>query len=333
MLLASFALIVIFISFFRSNKQERSLIINKPITLSPTPTNVPLSGYIGYNKNGKRFGLVLPGTCNEHDGGINKNKFNRFLITCLFDNSKILINPQEGGRGFESQDIIDKKSGKINLDNHEWIYSTTIFSDRNAISAYEFTDPPSNDYYLIGVSYYPYSEKARAYFEQILSTFKFIDSPENSAKEDVSTPGETGYKLWDPICDDVDAPKFDIKVGAGDGITIIARKAVQSYFNAVNLSNIPDKSSYLTSEENIYAEDFVRKSLNITSLYTGQIISIPCKIVEEGSVKARLLTISQKENLEKYSESVESLQINEWLQELVNESSKDLKIKPIIIGF
>ena len=150
---------------------------NLPFSL-PTPSLTPqleLPGYIGYNKEGKRFLLSFPPECEQTDRGENVSPFSRFQITCVTKSFKLIINPQEAGRGFEGYQPADIKTGELQVGEYEWKYKIWIDTNGIAFSSYELTDPQTQDYYLIGVSYKPYSKEAKNYFDQILSTFRFLD--------------------------------------------------------------------------------------------------------------------------------------------------------------
>ncbi|HLE48992.1 MAG TPA: hypothetical protein VI819_03115 [Patescibacteria group bacterium] len=155
-------------------KTNRGIQLSNKPQITPTPNEEP-PGFVGYNPDGKRFSLIFPDTCITTDRGRDEGHFDRFLVTCVTDNFKITINPQEGGRGLGDYQPAEIKSGKINVDNYIWKYKIWIDPDKTAFSSYELTDPTTKDYYLIRVNYYPYSEKAKAYFDQILSTFKFLE--------------------------------------------------------------------------------------------------------------------------------------------------------------
>ncbi|MEN9328545.1 MAG: hypothetical protein WBB36_11665 [Chitinophagales bacterium] len=154
-------------------------------------------------------------------------------------------------------------------------------------------------------------------FRTVLLSFKTLVSPE--------------LKLWDPVCTSLNIETFSITVSHGDGITHIARKALNEYLNEVTLHNIPNRISTLTSEEKIFAEDYIAKSLKIARLTAGKTLSIPCQFVENAVVEVRTLTVQEKQNLEKYGNTVDQYEVSEMLHDAVDDSFKNSKIKPQIL--
>lgn len=169
-------IILTFISgflFYQNQKVKKELaILIQPTpssTLAPSPTPEPKEpvGYVGYNTDGKRFLLDLPDECGEEYGEEN------ISITCTTEDSIITINPQAGGFGIEGYKPAGTETGEIIVNGYVWDYKIWIDEDGTAFAAYDFTDEETKDYYLIHVEYDPYSQEAKAYFEDILSTFLF----------------------------------------------------------------------------------------------------------------------------------------------------------------
>jgi hypothetical protein len=189
-------------------------------------------GYSGYNLEGKRYSLSLPNECNEKDYGKDAGQFSRFQTTCTTEKFKITINPQEGGRGWGDYQPAEVKTGKFPVGKYEWDYQIWLDADRTAFSSYSLTDPETQDYYLIGVRYDPYSETARNYFNQILSTFKFIDPGLDNWK--IHTDVKYGFEFR--------YPKAWNDFGSGDS---------SGYFktdsnNTLNLTIYTDSSKTIT---------------------------------------------------------------------------------------
>lgn len=154
-------------------------------------------------------------------------------------------------------------------------------------------------------------------FKNLLSTFK--------------STVISSLQPWNPVCDMLNLDDFEITIEYGDGLTHIARKALQSYLNSLALSDTAKGSGALLSEEKIYIEDYIRKTMSVDKLVLGKKVVVPCRLVEEAVVKVRSLTIEQKQNLEKYSQSVNQLQISEALQKAVDESFKNSNLNPQIL--
>ena len=148
---------------------------------SPTPEPKEPVGYVGYNPEGKRFLLDLPEGCGEEYGEEDVS------ITCTTDDSIITINPQAGGFGMEGYEPAGMDTGEIVVDGYTWDYKIWIDEDGTAFAAYDLTDEVTEDYYLIHVKYGPYSQEAKDYFEDVLSTFRFLEGNEKLCLENDGT--------------------------------------------------------------------------------------------------------------------------------------------------
>ena len=130
------------------------------------------------------------------------------------------------------------------------------------------------------------------------------------------------------VCETLKVNSFEVRVSSGDGATNIARKALAQYFNIVTLSELNGTTLRLNAEENVYAEDFIRKVVTFPPLSAGDNIQIPCTVVEKGTLTARAVSAAQKKNLEKYGNKVSEYQINDIIQKNLDELYKvapDLK--------
>lgn len=127
--------------------------------------------------------------------------------------------------------------------------------------------------------------------------------------------------LWDPICGENE--KIEVAARSGESKTVLARRAVSGYLNKLNLVFMPEAAPSLTAEEKIYAEDYIKDRLDVGNLYEGDKVDISCYLVEEAVMKARLLTISEKESLEKYSSQVEELRVKEMIRDLLEENAEE----------
>jgi len=153
---------------------------------------------------------------------------------------------------------------------------------------------------------------------QILSTFKFIENTE------AETPD-----IWEMVCQDDNFKVLNITAEPGDGATNLARKAITEYLNIITLKNIPESVSF-SSSEMVYAEDYVRKNFTFSNIKSGLTYPIPCDIVEEAALKSRLLSISQNQNLDEYSEKVQNYKIRNLINQVIEETTPEGGIKPQI---
>jgi hypothetical protein len=131
----------------------------------------------------KTFTLELPEECKVEKNkikvkGVPQVKYwTETTIVCKTDDAEITIHPEQGGRGFESEkvEIIETD---IMLGNYSFVRRQITFLDKGELDIfyeldlnnYDYLDG-TNNYYLIEANFFPYSESARSYVEQILSTF------------------------------------------------------------------------------------------------------------------------------------------------------------------
>lgn len=163
-------------------------------TLKPTPKP---DGFHGYNEKGKWFTLNFNDECTKD-----------VLVTCETKNFKIVINPQAGGRGAASApEVFQITSGSTSWERRlfkdiEGEYATYGFEDGRGIDG---------NYFLIEVHYHPYSVEAQNYFEDILSTFEFIEpgvneSPVACTMEAKICPDGSSVGRVGPNCEFSDCP-------------------------------------------------------------------------------------------------------------------------------
>lgn len=93
---------------------------------------------------------------------------------------------------------------------------------------------------------------------------------------------------------------FHVTATKGDGLTHLARKAVQEY-----LAQNPDAS--ITKEHKIYLEDYLRKNVASGKIKEGDVRVFPEQLVSDALTKAKSLTPAQLENLKRYSVRVSNL--------------------------
>jgi hypothetical protein len=213
---------------------------------------------------------------------------------------------------------------EIKIDNYPAIkitsQLTTDFEGKTVTITYIYYHVQvGNQVYSISYNSNPQNQDKVNIAELIIRTLKFTPKP---------TPNQT-TDLWQPYCDQNNIDTLNIPVVTGNSITEVARSAVGNYFINRNLNN-PQQVQTLTAEEKIYAEDFITKKLN-QKIVPNTSVPISCKLIEEAAIKARLLTISQKQNLKTYSQRVSNLQIQQWLQDILDSTTPPGGLQPILI--
>jgi hypothetical protein len=120
------------------------------------------------------------------------------------------------------------------------------------------------------------------------------------AEEEVQVNEEPAEKEAEVISQETE-DSFIEKAVSGDGRTTLARKALASYLEKNN-------DSELTAEHKIYIEDYLRKNVSYTGgVNVGTEISFSKNLIRNSIEKAKTLTDGQLENLKKYSARVPSL--------------------------
>ncbi len=113
-----------------------------------------------------------------------------------------------------------------------------------------------------------------------------------------STIPSPAIKIQTPTDDTLNKPKcgiifetsFDVFVQKGDTASTISNKLINQYLEKAKLSAAKDNIPGLTSEENLYAQNQIQKSLALNGLEVGQKITAPCTVVENACIAARETT-------------------------------------------
>lgn len=144
----------------RTRNNNHLLIDKSPVT------DQNKKGFHGYDAYRPWFDLTLP-----HECIIGNAK----IITCTTTNFTLNINPQAGGRG-----VLIKEQTEVTINTYTW--KRTIIdpqTEQPTTSAYALVPIPYHESnlteYLIEVKHDPYSPESQQYFENILSTFRFIE--------------------------------------------------------------------------------------------------------------------------------------------------------------
>jgi hypothetical protein len=145
--------------------------------------------------------------------------------------------------------------------------------------------------------------------EQMVETVEFFETADVTA--------------WDSICAFPEFRSFELAIRQGEGATHIARSVLKAYVNAVVLKNPEDKKDlYFLPEEKVYSEDYIIKRLTIPDLYyAGDIVKIPCILVEEAATKARQLTLRQRGTLKEYGEQVPGFETIQQIRNIINQTA------------
>jgi hypothetical protein len=125
---------------------------------------------------------------------------------------------------------------------------------------------------------------------------------EEEVKVDEGTTTETTESESEPKVVSEETEEAFIETAViGDGKTTLARKALASYLEKNN-------DSELTAEHKIYIEDYLRKNVNHTGgVRVGDQVSFSKNLIKDSIEKSKTLTENQLENLKKYSARVPSL--------------------------
>jgi hypothetical protein len=125
---------------------------------------------------------------------------------------------------------------------------------------------------------------------------------EEEVKVDEGTTTETTESESEPKVVSEETEEAFIETAViGDGKTTLARKALASYLEKNN-------DSELTAEHKIYIEDYLRKNVNHTGgVGFGDQVSFSKNLIKDSIEKSKTLTENQLENLKKYSARVPSL--------------------------
>ena len=121
---------------------------------------------------------------------------------------------------------------------------------------------------------------------------------EPKAPEEVKPEVKTETKAEPKVEKNVEG--FHVSAVKGDGLTHLARKAVQEY-----LSQNADPS--ITKEHKIYLEDYLRKNVASGRIKEGDIRVFSEKLMSDALSKAKSLTPAQLESLKRYSAKVSNL--------------------------
>lgn len=128
------------------------------------------------------------------------------------------------------------------------------------------------------------------------------ESAETESTEDETVETETDDESSEPAVMSEETEEAFVETAvAGDGKTTLARKALASYLEKNN-------DSELTAEHKIYIEDYLRKNVDHAGgVRVGDQISFSKNLIRDSIEKSKTLTENQLKNLEKYSARVSSL--------------------------
>lgn len=139
---------------------------------------------------------------------------------------------------------------------------------------------------------------------------------------------------WQKICGMSGVEKsFTVRLQPGEGVAYAGKKTVQAYLGAA-IRNAPEGQRVtLSTSEQSYAEDFLRKEIQKSGSSQSAGYEIPCELAEEAVITSLKLSAAEKENLQKYGGSVDPAQFQQWLDDMVENSSQSNPLRPQVVGY
>lgn len=107
-----------------------------------------------------------------------------------------------------------------------------------------------------------------------------------------STPTPTPTKTPETAAVAVDTNVISETAAKSEGVTHLARRAIKEYLST--------SQETLSSEQKIYAEDYLSKKTGAKVLEVGEKIEFSTKLIKQGVEQAKGLNQKQIENLSKY---------------------------------
>ncbi len=133
-------------------------------------------------------------------------------------------------------------------------------------------------------------------------SFEIVENEEGDEHED-EDEDETDPEEVEPIMEEVeedevdyDGPAYGVEAQAGDGLTHVARRALQAHLQRRGNSD-------LTEEHKVFIEDYVQRRLDHSTgwLELGESVQVSQSLLDEAIEEANQLTESQLENLSQYT--------------------------------
>lgn len=152
---------------------------------------------------------------------------------------------------------------------------------------------------LIAGGIYSYSKRTEAPVNEQASQGAVAE--QSATTDTVTTPQNNAAKKVAPAASSQETEKSFVETaGKGDGMTVLARRALANY-----LEKNPD--SALTPEHKIYIEDFLRKNVPSKKIFVGTSAEFSKDLIQNAITKSKTLNDAQLKNLHKYTLRVPSL--------------------------
>ncbi len=125
------------------------------------------------------------------------------------------------------------------------------------------------------------------------------NSPENTANSNTAANAAEATPENTPAAANTDQTGVTQTAQKGDSMTTMARRAVRGY--------LEKNGKTLSSEQKIYAEDYVRKLTPAQKIRSGQTLSFSEEVIKTAIDKSEKLTEKQIKNLGKFVPLVKNL--------------------------
>jgi hypothetical protein len=153
---------------------------------------------------------------------------------------------------------------------------------------------------LIAGGIYSYSKRTEAPMNEQATTQEAV-AEQTATDSKTTTPQDNAGKKVVPAATSQETEKSFVETaGSGDGMTVLARRALANY-----LEKNPD--SALTAEHKIYIEDYLRKNVPSKRVFVGTSAEFSKDLIQNAITKSKTLNDSQLKNLHKYTLRVPSL--------------------------
>lgn len=139
---------------------------------------------------------------------------------------------------------------------------------------------------------------------------------------------------WERICELGNvSDKFTVEVNQNQNVAAAAKQVIKDYLSLVAQHTSSDPIVSYSSAEQTYAEDFVRKELQNAGASTGGVFNIPCLLAEEAVVNSLKLKAAEEENLRRFGGTVDPSQLQQWVDDIAENSAGKGYLEPQSVGF
>jgi len=151
---------------------------------------------------------------------------------------------------------------------------------------------------LIAGGIYSYSKRTEAPMNEQANQAAVTE--QNTTSNNPATTQDNSKKVAPAASSQETEASFVETAGKGDGMTVLARRALANY-----LEKNPD--SVLTPEHKIYIEDYLRKNVPSKRVFVGTSVEFSKDLIQNAITKSKTLNDAQLKNLHKYTLRVPSL--------------------------